>query len=72
MGKSYPIYKEEYNVYLIELDDKVYRVQIYFQVQKIEVPSETPRKRLPTTREVTKVREIYVEEIFKFGGGKNG
>ncbi len=70
MGKSYGIYKEEYNVYLIDTDEKVYRVQIYFQVSQKEFPSETPRKRLPNTKEVIKVKEIYVEEVFKFGGGK--
>ncbi len=69
MGKSYPIYKEEYNVYLVEVDDKVYRVQTYFQVKKIEVPSETPRKRLPSTKEVITVKEIYIEEVFKFNKG---
>ncbi len=70
--KSYAIYKEEYNVYLVEVNDKIYRVQTYFEVSKLEVPSETPRKRLPSTKEVIKVKEIYVEEVFKYGGGKGG
>ncbi len=67
MGKSYPIYKEEYNVYLIDTDDKIYRVQTYFQVQKVDVPSE---KRLPSTKDVIKIKEIYVEEVS--GGEKSG
>ncbi len=65
--KSYPIYKEEYNVYLIDTDEKIYRVETYFEVQKEEVKAD---KKLPTTRDVIKIKDIYVEEVFKFGGEK--
>ncbi len=61
--KSHPIYKEEYNVYLVEADDKIYRVQIYFKVSRADVHLRSDKK------EVINVKEFYVEEIFKFNKG---
>jgi len=57
--KGEAIYKEEYNVFLVETEKGIYRVETYFQIKREATPS--PKE----TRYKTKVKEVKCEKIMK-------
>ena len=68
--KSFPVYSEKYEVYLVEVEDKVYRIQIYWQIKEVlKLHSETPKKR-SKVKHIIVLKDVYVEQVFKYGGEK--
>jgi len=57
--KSFAIYKEEYDVFLVEVENKLYRVEVYFKVSPAKVSEDPPEF-------ITKVTRIECEEVFMF------
>jgi len=69
--KLFAIYKEEYDVFLVEVENKIYRIEVYFKVSPVRVQSETSRKKQPP-KFITKVTGIECSEVFMLPqkGGK--